>query len=207
VKPDSGMFFSDERDLFNTKIKGGINFSTMINFSSRFPLFSPGANLAQNDNYKLHYVDGGYVENTGAGTMLEVLQSLKENSKYFKNDDIVPFVFVLRFGDDKGDDFQDVSVGNEMTEVVKAIYNTRVGRTTTAMAQLKRFTEKELEGRFINLCLSTSGSQVPLNWVLSSSSLDNLKKDIENKWKKKQENQLKDFFLLDSSGCVRTYGY
>jgi hypothetical protein len=207
VKPDKGMYFPDERDLFNTKIKGGINFSTMINFSSRFPLFSPGANLTQNENFKLHYVDGGYVENTGAGTMLEILESLKENSKHFQNDEVVPFVFVLRFGDDKDDDFKDLSVGNEMLEVVTGIYNTRIGRTTTATAQLERFTEEKLHGKFIPLCLSSSGSQVPLNWVLSSSSLDNLKKDIENKWQKKQENQLNKFFLVNSGECVRVCGY
>ncbi len=36
VRPDTSMYFYKERDLFHHKIKGGINYSTMINFSTRF---------------------------------------------------------------------------------------------------------------------------------------------------------------------------
>ncbi|PSL45699.1 hypothetical protein CLV51_104406 [Chitinophaga niastensis] len=202
VKPDSGMYFGDERDLFLRKLKGGINYSTMVNFSSRFPLFSPAANVRQNENMKLHYIDGGYAENTGAGTMFEILQSLKARSSYFKNDEVVPFVFVLKFSDEKDDEFQNINLGNEVMEIVDGIYDTRAGRSTMAMEQLKRYTEQELHGRLITLSLSKSGSQVPLNWVLSATSLNNLKNDIEDKWKKREVNDLNKFFLLNAA-CVR----
>ncbi|MBV7532818.1 hypothetical protein [Chitinophaga sp. sic0106] len=201
VRPDSSMALWQRRDLLAKKIKGGINYSTMVNFSSRFPLFSPAANLRQNSNMKLHYVDGGYAENTGSGTMLEVLQALKRKSTYFKRDEVVPFVIVLKFSDEKADNFENINLGNEIMEVLLGINNARSGRSTMALTQLERYTERDLKGRFIALSLEKTGSQVPLNWVLSGTSIQNLQSDIEEKWKNRMVNDLNQFFLLNNE-CV-----
>ncbi|WP_315814415.1 hypothetical protein [Paraflavitalea speifideaquila] len=101
---DSPIVEAEKRDLMNYKIRGGINYSTMINFSSRFPLFSPAGTLIQDKGKKFHYIDGGYVENTGCGTMLEVLRALEptfkdlaDPQKTRKPIKIKPFVFILKY--------------------------------------------------------------------------------------------------------------
>ena len=98
VKPDS-FLFENQRDLLAEKIRGGINYSTAVNFSTRFPLVSPSAALRQNEKRTYHYVDGGYVENTGAKTMLELMQRLK-CQLISKN--VVPYVIQLKFGSQSG---------------------------------------------------------------------------------------------------------
>lgn len=197
VRPDSTMLLSQRRDLFNKKIRGGIRYSTVVNFSTRFPLFSPGGNLKQDDETKYHYVDGGYVENTGTATMLEILQTLKLKSKAFRNGEVVPFVFVLNFSDSREADTKNLSFGNELSEILAGIYDTRAGRSAMAMDELRHYTEDELHGKVIQLCIGKSGSQVPLNWVLSTNSLNNLKMDIKDKWEHREFNDLRNLYILN----------
>lgn len=197
VRPDSSMLLAQRRDLFNKKIRGGIRYSTVVNFSTRFPLFSPAGNLKQDDETKYHYVDGGYVENTGTGTMLEVLQALKARTTAFKNGEVVPFVFVLKFSDSRDASNSQLSFGNELSEIMLGMYNTRGGRSAMAMDELRHYTEDELHGKVIQLSIGMSGSQVPLNWVLSSNSLNNLKMDIRDKWANREFNDLRNLYILN----------
>jgi hypothetical protein len=207
VRPDSNMFFSRERDLISQKIRGGINYSTAINFSSRFPLFSPAGTLQQGGGKKFHYVDGGYVENTGAGTMLEVLKSMKpyidtlnKQLKASVNKRVRPYVIVLQYAGD-GVSASNINFGNEVSEILLGIYNTRNGRSKAAITELERFVEEEMGGKVSKLPLSKSGSDVPLNWVLSAKSLNSILADIKDKWEEKGANELQQFFAFDTT-CV-----
>ncbi|MEP6513016.1 MAG: hypothetical protein ABJA79_04065, partial [Parafilimonas sp.] len=167
VRADNFLFAKD-RDLFLNKIRGGINYSTAVNFSSRFPLFSPSAALHQNDDQTYHYVDGGYVENTGAKTMLEVLQSLHT---LINSNHVLPYVIQLKFGDSTT--FQQTGFLNEISSVINGIYNTRAGSSLTYTELLKKEVDS-LQGQFIEVPLNATGSEVPMSWVFSERSLNNL---------------------------------
>jgi len=203
VKP-SGFLKNDERDLLNDsmyhKIDHDLLYSTAINFSTRFPLISPAAAITASDERTLHYIDGGYVENTGAGTMLEILRVLKP---LIDSNKVMPFVAVLKFSDDANDDFEQVRFGNELTEIVSGIYNTRLGRTDMALGELERYTENELHGKYIPLSLEKTSNDVPTNWALSRKSVQRIQEDIEKKWKERYSNRLKCAFFLDT--CRQFY--
>ncbi len=203
VTPDTSMFFCKKRDLFNYKIRGGINYSTMTNFSSRFPLFSPAASLAQDDNNnKLHYADGGYVENSGAATMLEILQVLKPKLQFHK---IKPFVLLLRYSKDvDGYGTADISFSNEISEILYGIYNTRSGRGRMAIEELKRFIDTNFHkpANVIEFALDKTNSEVPLNWVSSKKSLKLIEEDIKAKWENKDQKPLIDLFAFDTANCI-----
>jgi hypothetical protein len=168
VRADSFLFAKD-RDLLLRKIRYGINYSTAVNFSSRFPLFSPSAALYQNEDQAYHYVDGGYVENTGAKTMLEILQSLHASIQEKK---IIPYVIQLEFGDSSK--FQQTGFLNEISSIVNGIYNTRAGSSKTYSELLKREVESINGGKLITVPLTASTQDVPMSWVFSARSLRNL---------------------------------
>lgn len=162
------FLFANDRDLFTHKLTIGINYSTAVNFSSRFPIFSPSAALYKNDDQTYHYVDGGYVENTGAKTMLEILQSLHD-TLIRKN--VIPYVIHLKFGDSSR--FQQTGFLNEITSVINGIYNTRAGSSSTYTELLKNEV-KNLGGYFIRVPLNATAQEVPMSWVFSERSLKNL---------------------------------
>lgn len=197
VRPDSSMYYYQERDLFHHKIKGGINYSTMINFSTRFPLLSPGACLVQSPAHKLHYVDGGYVENTGSATMTEILRCLGPAMDTFRKHgyDIRPFVLTLRFGED-ATHTSEIDLGNEITEVLNGIYNVRGGRVKMAEQELKSIVA-ERKGTVVALKLARDINQVPMNWVLSERSLNNLDQFVNETWKNRQKNCLSELYCIN----------
>ena len=197
VKPDSSMLLYEKRDLFATRLKGGINYSTMTNFSSRFPLFSPAAAIKDNEGTKYHYADGGYVENTGTGTMLEVLKVLKP---LMDSLNIRPFVLVISYGESNNSAASNINFANEASEILYGIYNTRSGRSEAALEEMKRFIKSDTTGRgeVLVLPLQKTGSEVPMNWVLSKRSLENIRSDIKLKWENSKDNDLRKFFAIDS---------
>jgi hypothetical protein len=183
--------FTTERDLIQQKIKRPFHYSTAINFSSRFPLFSPGGEveITGKNSSKRHYVDGGYVENSGAASMLEILQLLKAKSPVFN--EVIPIVIFLQFSDDKEGDVASVDFGNEISEIILGIYNSRQGRTKTSVAQLRRFVNLHNHGFSVMQPIQATSSSVPMNWALSKRSMRFLIKDIDEK-------------LIDSTGGVMT---
>lgn len=187
-----------ERDMFRKHLTQHINYSTAINFSTRFPLFSPAACIKENDVRKRHYVDGGYIENTGAGTMLEIMQTL---TPQFEKHNIKPYVLMLRYNEDNGK-ISSINLANEISEIINGIYNTRGGRSKMAVAQLEHFVKDSLNGQVIELAIGKSGKDVPMNWVFSERSLNNLKNDIKYKWERRQTNSLDNLIYFDT-GYVR----
>jgi len=175
----AGLYDQEERDLLASKIQGNINYSTGINFSTRFPLFSPGAMLRK-ACLKYHYLDGGYVENTGAGTMLEILQVLNTDT-IFKQ--VRPVVIFLRFSDQvtPPDGSNNINFGNEITEIIGGIYNARKGRSDAAVHQLDTLIIKKMNGGIVDAALKPTERDVPMNWILSKQSLDYINKDIDIK--------------------------
>ena len=156
------------------------------------------------------------MENTGAGTMLEVLRSMKpyidtlnKQLRSSVNKTIRPYVLVLQYAGSDGVSASNVNFGNEVSEILLGIYNTRSSRSEAAITELKRFVENEMGGRVSKLPLSKSGSDVPMNWVLSAKSLNSIQADIKDKWEKKGSNDLQRFFAFDTTcigcGVIKNY--
>lgn len=180
--------YGDERDLFRRKFQGlGMNYSTAIGISSRFPLFSPGAMVeitkspdGKDTSYRRHYVDGGYYENTGAGGMYELMSQLRRDSL---SKQIYPIVIYLRFSGQPANQAQEVRFGNEITEILEGMFDTRAARTHIAVQQLNGLADfynshgnyRVKTGAWIDEPLKKNLREVPMNWVLSKQSMDNVK--------------------------------
>jgi hypothetical protein len=184
------VIYARERDLLRVKMHDtSVNYSTAINFSSRFPLTSPGGMIREKNafyNRKLHYVDGGYYENTGAASMEELLYQVRADSL---GRQVYPVVIYLRFSNDPPNQTKDVSFANEISEIILGIYDTRNGRTYMAVQQLNGLTrhfnaapgKRGSSGQVIDEPLDEDQRQVPLDWVLSKQSMNNVKRDVNNK--------------------------
>jgi len=189
------MYFLQDslRDLYHKKLACDVNYSTAVNFSTRFPLFSPGGMLlnpyCQNGLHKLHYLDGGYFENTGSGTMAEVLTELQRDDSIRR--EIRPIVILLRFSNSSSP--SDINFGNELTEIGGGLYNTRSGHSRAAVLTIetlvKHFrTDKDTgtdkyTGIVLDEPLLASQKDVPMNWVLSKVSISHIWKDVNDKLK------------------------
>ncbi|WP_412468374.1 hypothetical protein [Pedobacter sp. KLB.chiD] len=177
LMPDS-LAFKNQRDLLAEKVND-LNYSTAINFSTRFPLFSPAAKVGGlNGNPRLHYLDGGYVENTGSASMLEVLQLLKSKSAYFNQ--ITPIVITLLFSEEDKT-VPNIRFGNEFVEILNALTHTRSGNSKISRFRIKQFLNEGSIGFAIDEPLTAKEKSVPMNWVLSAQSMNNITRDIEDK--------------------------
>lgn len=179
--PDS-LMFNNQRDLLAQKVNK-INYSTAINFSTRFPLFSPAAKIGNSNlQPRLHYLDGGYIENTGSASMLEVLELLKSKSKYFK--EITPIVITLLFSEEDKIS-PSIRFGNELSEVLNAVTSIRSGNSKINRFKIKQFLDNNGSGFVIDAPLTAKEKTAPMNWVLSAQSIDNISLDIEEKLRNK----------------------
>lgn len=178
----AGIPLGNERDLY-ARMGKNIAYSTAINLSSRFPLISPGAAFFYKDSshgrnntaeIRRHFIDGGYYENKGAETLLQVLQALPLTKLPVK-----PYILQFNFGGVDTTLRDGVKKFNEITEIVNGIYDTRGGRGDIAQHYLRQYVQDSLHGVFIDLNLLLTTRQLPLNWILSRTSVDRLNTLIE----------------------------
>lgn len=175
----SGMKLSLQRDLLKKRIST-MSYSTAINFSTRFPLFSPAATVFADTIYRLkgnrsHFVDGGYVENTGSASMLELLQEIKKDKKL--SEQVVPVVITLLFAPDEQSEERGVRWLNELSEIGYALYNVRGGTTKTSRLELREYVE-HWGGLAIDAPFRSKN--VPMNWVLSERSFKEVEVNVKN---------------------------
>ncbi|MCU0421984.1 MAG: patatin-like phospholipase family protein [Bacteroidia bacterium] len=98
--------------LLNTNVR----YSTAILFSARFPYLSPAASVQfdlTNTSSRRHFVDGGYFENMGNITTMEVINAIKQFSKY-RN--LIKPVILLITNDDTTNNVEPLRFGNELLE-------------------------------------------------------------------------------------------
>ena len=145
-----------------------------------------------------HYVDGGYYENKGDETLLQVLQALS-----FENKKIKPYILQFNFGDVDTTLNKGIKKFNEPAEIVQGIYGTRSGRGDIANYYLKKYVDS-LHGEFIDLQLTSTVKKVPSNWILSNTAVDRIEMEIRKTIKNnadtlnyQDKNQLRKLFVYN----------
>lgn len=197
-----GLPLAADRDLRELQA-ADIRYSSAINLSDRFPIVSPGGAFYRHDihckTYSRHFVDGGYYENKGSETLLQVLKALHLEGRNIK-------LYILQFNFSTEKPITSITKGNEVLEIIDGIYNTRSGRGRVAEDALTKYVHS-LDGVFIPLNLTLNEKQLPLNWVLSESvvmKLDTTIAQLVNSGTpsvsldKTDTGQLKQLFLYDS---------
>jgi len=180
------------RDLYK-RVNKQIAYSTAINLSTRFPFFSPGAAFfyrikkgKDSVTVRSHFVDGGYYENKGAETLLQVLRSLQ-----LKNVPVKPYILQFNFGETDSS-LISVKSFNEIKEVISGIYNTREGRGAISQYELQHYVRDSLKGEFINLNLTLNTKRIPMNWILSNTAVNRLSELIGRTVKLSNNNDPRD---------------
>ena len=114
-----------------------VRLSTAAHNSARFPVISPpGAVRNSKHNVVDRVVDGGYIENYGALTAMELAVAI-----HALRPEIVPFVLVISNDPDENPDLNRIDVPDTvfLTDVsipIEAIASTRTGRGRLAVLQL-----------------------------------------------------------------------
>ncbi len=163
--------------------------STAAGLSARFPVVTPGGRFYRNPDHFApyfaevpgaetnlwgHVVDGGYFENSGAATALDVGRALKDLNGAVASGRRAPrsiVVLVIRNSlGSKGEAELVAQNGKrwlyELGQPIDALTNTRSARTPYSVDQLRR----EFPGAVFEVDLRLDLNQAPLGWILSGQA-------------------------------------
>jgi hypothetical protein len=163
--------FTDVIDV-QDKLRAQVRYSTAILFSARFPYLSPAGAIQREDeadSLRRHYVDGGYFENMGNITTMEVMGAVKQYCAA-TGKRIKPVVLLLT-NDGPDGKMKTVRFANELLEPLDAFMNVRSGHTWFAYSEMKKFVlTPAINGEIINFNMGLGGREVPMNWFMSNGT-------------------------------------
>ncbi len=188
---DVSYSLTDAYDLFS-HWPMTIRMSTAANNSARFPYIGPAGTMhrvptEQDPEAFDRIVDGGYFENFGAATTLDLLQAVTGTRCLETADSCEYDVVVIQISSDPG--YPGVapsqgstpqggdgpgSIAAELTSPIKTLLNTRGARGVLAAQRLHNWTLDQLPGtaRFFEFRLDIPEEETapPLGWTLSEAA-------------------------------------
>jgi hypothetical protein len=208
--PMTAAAFPATHDLADFLCPGDdIRLSTAVNLSARYPFLAPSGRVppregcTPEEGTAVHVVDGGYLEGSGAGTLLDLwraLEPLVERHNATADTCIVPFALHIDNGYESL-----ASVGgsapNEVAVPLVAYWGAQTGRLATARASLALTFDqpltvageplavvagegdgaRQITSRFARVTTwAHPGVQAPLGWSLSQASIDDLRDQLFN---------------------------
>jgi hypothetical protein len=202
---DDGATLAATQDLVDYLCPGqDVKLSTAALLSARFPVITPsgrvggGLDACDQAGRDAFVVDGGYLEGSGAGTMLELWDHLEPRIAAWNADQtracIVPFFLQI----DNGYENPGPSAGarpKELLVPIIALLGSQFGRIANAREQaaiefdLPLMSERgrlvvssqsaPIESRYARLVTRAHpGVQAPLGWTLSNASIDDLRNQL-----------------------------
>lgn len=182
--------FSDVEDLHRFYNHRALSLSTAVHLSARFTYVSPAGSLTKDGRLYGHAVDGGYFENSGATTALEVLKTidqLAETDRFWRNVD--PYVILI--SNEPADlHFPHIDLAtlpkdrnstplpccNEVLAPLTAMLNARAARGIYAR-ETTRWHVGESHFLHFGLCMEDT-VEFPLGWTLSKVVRDAMKAQL-----------------------------
>jgi hypothetical protein len=173
--------FADVEDVHRFYGQRALPLSTAVHLSARFTYVSPAGALVKNGRIHGRAVDGGYFENSGATSVLEILKALGQLAKPGTGwDKVQPYVILisnepvdLRSLDVRLDNaptnkrIKPFSAGNEVLSPLLTMLNTRGARGEHAMVTTSWHVGSN---HFLHFGLCRDGKvKIPLGWVLSGA--------------------------------------
>ncbi len=153
-----------------------LKLSTAAVLSARFPYFTPvGWYQRTSDNSKLRLADGGYFDNSGIPTALDIGRNLQKIKGYGTTFEIVYLSLIDGQFNESTTQIKSEGV-NEVLSPIRALFSARESRSRSAV-ELSTFTindgiDDPLNYKFRTLFLKKSGDAVklPLGWLISDRS-------------------------------------
>jgi len=195
IRSGAGGEFADAEDAEAILDNGGsrdIPLSTAAHMSARFTYVSPAGRLPDGG----HIVDGGYFENSAAGTALEIVYAVKgviQNARWPER--VVPVVIEIRNGPTKESPDSPVDSGStpnqpkhdflsEILAPVNTLLNTRNARASLSQEAIEGEQDSKKNPRF-RFGLHGSSVPLPLGWMLSGGAA----KEMRRQLKENSDNQ------------------
>jgi hypothetical protein len=180
--------FVDAEDAHAFFAPQGLRLSTAVHMSARFTYVSPAGTLAKNGAAYGRVVDGGYFENSGATATLEIAKTInlmaadrKEDPRWRRVEPIVIHISnepVYRSYPPEtlaqGAGHPKIGPARWMPEIgspLRTLLSTREARGTYARETLAAHVGGD---NFFHFGLCRESTNVPLGWVLSSSTRRNM---------------------------------
>jgi hypothetical protein len=142
-----------------------VSLATAAHASARFPYISPAGRVARR-----HVVDGGYFENSGAATGLQLLAALARQPA------VQPIVIAVVNSLSRPDPPPD-SVATDLLAPPLTLFRTRDARAVHSVTLLERAVQQQ-GGCMIRFAREPSGVEPPLSWVLSASAQEELDRQL-----------------------------
>lgn len=190
-KPGDDVEFNDVGDLHRFYAEQALPFSTAIHLSARFSYVSPAGALVKNDTLHGRVVDGGYFENSGATTAIEILKALNQLSKpgnvwekvkpvviHISNEPVDARYADIRLDNDgKNPRTEPARMLAELLSPPVTLINTRNARGVYARETLKWHVG---ESSFLHfgLCRKAEQVSIPLGWALSGVVQDEMNRQL-----------------------------
>jgi hypothetical protein len=155
--------------------------STAAFASARFPYVTPVASVEMQD-HRSRLGDGGYFENHGAATLLDLIEGL----------DVLPGgtraeglrICVIRIGTRIGSSLETAQRAKynngwmgESLSPLRTLFNTRGARGELAVIRLRQRVEAA-GGAFHEVLLDTEVSRLPLGWLLSEAARERIEMQV-----------------------------
>ncbi len=173
--------FADVEDVHRFYGQRALPLSTAVHLSARFTYVSPAGTLVKDGRIHGRAVDGGYFENSGTTTVLEILKVLGQLAKPGTGwEKVQPYVILisnepvdLRYQNIRLESAPDnkrakpFRAGNEVLSPLLTMLNTRGARGEHAMVTSSWHVGSD---HFLHFGLCRDGDvKIPLGWVLSGA--------------------------------------
>jgi hypothetical protein len=172
--------------------------STAAHMSARFPYVSPGGRVLAHPDLCGHFVDGGYFENSGTATLLDLIQALPDQDPAHPGRIAwIPVVLAINNNPDRDRPEPPLRFLSELLVPIKTMLQTRDARGRSAeMSLLKyvtgdttaaerptgcRWLGDDNHGYYIEFALTAPPHTVPvpLGWMLSGAA----QQQMDDQWR------------------------
>jgi hypothetical protein len=173
-----------------------VSVATAVHNTARFPYISAAGRLRASNGENLgHLVDGGYFENTGADTLIDLLRYLKQSASPLS----VRFIVVVMLNsppeqhltDPTRIPWHDTASLGEVFSPLRALLQTRTARGDLALRRLRESVEPGDVVEF-RVCSDSGLREAPLGWQLSQEMVDVLDGNVAQRCFLDQVSKLKD---------------
>lgn len=173
-----------------------VSVATAVHNTARFPYISAAGHLrAKNGENLGHLVDGGYFENTGADTLIDLLRYLKQAASPLS----VRFIVVamlntppeLHLNDPSRIPWRETASLGELFSPLRALLQTRTARGDLALRRLRESVEPGDVVEF-RICGDSGLREAPLGWQLSQEMVDVLDANLSQQCFLEQLRKLKE---------------
>jgi predicted acylesterase/phospholipase RssA len=166
---DSSFVMAED---INSRLPHPIRLSTAVNMSTRFSFVSPSGRFHD----RRHIVDGGYFENSGSATVLDILDAI-DSVEFSQTNRPSQIVIVISNDPDENQVSPPKSefLGEALTPF-HSLLSTRQARGTYAETQLRMRVDRTNFYRFslITNSLATNRVSLPLGWALSQRAIEEM---------------------------------